>query len=236
MIRFRDRNTRGLTRNGWLDSQHSFSFGDYRDPRHPGFCNLRVINEDVVVPGAGFPVHGHAQMDILTWVLSGTLEHRDSGGASARIGPGTLQRMRAGPGVAHTETNSSPDTPAHFLQIWLIPDAEQPASGYEDAVLTDEDLRGCLTLGAARQGAPVGLDSETRLYITRLDDGQSIEHSLASGAAAWVQVARGLIAVNGYELREGDGASVQDEPGLTLQALTDCEVLLFEFPTANQAL
>jgi quercetin 2,3-dioxygenase len=231
MIQLRDRNTRGVTRSGWLDSRHSFSFGGYRDPAHMGFRNLRVINQDVVTPGAGFPTHAHAQMDIVTWVMRGALQHRDSTGAGSTISRGDLQRMSAGPGIEHSEFNASADAPVEFLQIWLIPDENVARPLYQEARVEGAALQDRLFLACARDGAaPVGLASSTHLYVGRPTAGATLRHDLAAGAAAWLQVVEGIVGLNGWELREGDGAAVEDEAALEIAAETDAEVLLFTFP------
>jgi hypothetical protein len=230
MIQFRDRNTRGVTRTGWLESRHSFSFGGYRDPGQMGFRSLRVINQDVVAPGAGFPTHAHAHMDIVTWVTRGALRHRDSTGAGSTISKGDLQRMSAGPGIEHSEFNASADAPVEFLQIWLIPDEDVAQPLYQEAHIEDAALRDKLFLAAASDGeAPVGLASSTRLYVGRPSAETALRHPLAAGEAAWLQVVAGLVGLNGWELREGDGAAVEDEPELEIEAETDAEVLLFTF-------
>lgn len=228
MIRFRDRNTRGRTHTGWLDSRHSFSFADYHDPQNMGVRNLRVINDDTVAPGAGFPTHGHANMDILTWVLRGALEHKDSTGAGGVIGPGDLQRMSAGPGVRHSEFNASSSEPVRFLQIWLVPDRAIPAPIYQQVSFDPAELKDQLKLVAAREGAPVGLESDSRLYIGRLAEGAEISHRIEPGREAWVQVATGIVRLQGGELREGDGLALADEPEARLVADTDSEVLVFD--------
>ncbi|HEX3408479.1 MAG TPA: pirin family protein [Caulobacteraceae bacterium] len=232
MIRLRDRNTRGVTRTGWLDSRHSFAFGGYHDPAQLGFRNLRVINQDVVAPGAGFPTHAHAQMDIVTWVLRGALQHRDSTGAGSVISRGDLQRMSAGPGIEHSEFNASNEEPVEFLQIWLIPDEAVARPIYQEAHIDDATLRDALFLACAKDGeAPIGLASATRLYVGRPTAGAALRHALDAGEPAWLQVAAGVIGLNGWELREGDGAAVEGEPLLEIEAETDAEVLLFTFPS-----
>lgn len=228
MIRFRDRNTRGRTHTGWLDSRHSFSFADYHDPLNMGARNLRVINDDTVAPGAGFPTHGHANMDILTWVLRGALEHKDSTGAGGVIGPGDLQRMSAGPGVRHSEFNASTSEAVRFLQIWLVPDRAIPAPIYQQVSFDPAELKGQLKLVAAREGAPIGLESDSRLYIGRLSEGAEVSHQIEPGREAWVQVATGIVRLQGGELREGDGLALEDEREVRLTADTDTEVLVFD--------
>lgn len=230
MIQFRDRNARGRTHTGWLDSRHSFSFSDYHDPQNMGLRNLRVINDDTVGPGAGFPTHGHSHMDILTWVIRGGLEHKDSTGGGGVIGPGDLQRMSAGPGVRHSEFNASADAPVHFLQIWLAPDRAIAAPVYQQVTFDPADLKDQLRLVAARERAPVGLESGARLFIGRLTEGAEVSLPLEAGHGAWVQVAAGIVRLQGGELREGDGAAIEDEPEVRLTADTDAEVLVFDLP------
>jgi len=229
MIRFRDRMARGRTRTGWLDSRHSFSFGDYRDPENMGFRALRVINEDRVVPGAGFPTHGHRDMEIISYVLEGELEHKDSLGSGSVIAPGDVQRMSAGSGILHSEYNPSPDEPVHFLQIWVLPRHTDSSPGYEQKRLA-ADARGRFDLAAGPpgSGASVTIDQDALLYVTKLDQGAKLAHSLKPGRGAWVQVARGLVALNGTEMREGDGAAIEAEPEVVLEGMTDAEVLLFD--------
>lgn len=235
MITFRDRNTRGHTRTGWLDSRHSFSFGGYRDPGQMGFRNLRVLNQDVVIPGAGFAPHEHTRMDILTWVTRGALRHEDSTGVGAVIPTGVLQRMSAASGVWHSEVNASTEDAVEFVQVWLIPEDELDTPIYEAAEFADETLRDRLVLAAGREGAPVGLASSTRLRIGRLSEGARLRHELAAGEAAWLQVVSGLIGFNGWEMREGDGAAIADETWLDMEAEADAEVMLFEFPAPAPA-
>ncbi len=211
MIRFRDRNTRGHTRTGWLDSRHSFSFGaSYRDPEHMGFRALRVMNEDRIIPGAGFPAHSHRDMEIVTYVLEGKLRHQDSLGNGSVIRPGELQRMSAGTGITHSEMNASAADAAHLLQIWIIPDREGIPPGYEQKPLGDARGRLELAAGPAGSEAPVTLQADARLYVARLDAGATVTHAAAPGRGQWLQVARGLVALNDTEMREGDGAAVEE--------------------------
>lgn len=226
MIAFRDRMTRGSTRTGWLDSRHSFAFADYGDPRHRGFRALRVINEDRVIPGAGFPPHGHRDMEIISYVLEGALEHKDSLGNGSIIRPGEVQRMSAGTGIRHSEYNASAEDPVHFLQLWILPDAIGIAPGYEQRRI--ELRRNRLELAAAPADAPVSLHADARLYIARLDDGASLSHALAAGRGAWLQLARGTVALNGIEMKEGDGAAIEREPAIAIEAMSDAELLLFD--------
>jgi quercetin 2,3-dioxygenase len=230
MITFRDRLTRGHTRTGWLDSRHSFSFGEYRDPALMGFRSLRVINEDRVIPGAGFPQHGHRDMDIISYVLEGAIQHKDSIGNGTVIRPGEVQRMSAGTGIQHSEFNASPTEPVHFLQIWIIPDRRGLAPSYEQKPFPLEERRGKLRLVAAPGGqdGAVTLHQDARLYIANLAAGERVDHQIATGRGAWLQVARGIARLNGTELREGDGAALEDEPRASIAAETDAEVLLFD--------
>jgi len=230
MIRFRDRMARGQSREGWLDSRHTFSFADYRDPAHMGFRSLRVINEDRVIPGAGFPRHGHRDMDILSYVLAGELEHKDSLGNGAVIRPGDVQRMSAGTGILHSEFNPSKSEALHFLQIWLIPDREGLPPSYEQKTFPPEELRGRLRLVAGPRGenGAVTIHQDARLFIAKLESGERVMHPIERGRGIWVQVARGIIGLDGKEMREGDGAAVEDEPSVTIEADTTAEVLLFD--------
>jgi len=230
MITFRDRTTRGRTRTGWLDSQHSFSFGDYHDPAQLSFRSLRVINEDRVIPGAGFPRHSHRDMDIISYVLEGGLQHKDSIGNGAVIRPGEIQRMSAGTGIEHSEFNASQTEPVHFLQIWIIPEKRGIAPSYEQKPVPLEERRGKLRLVAApnaKDGA-VTLHQDARVYVANLAAGESVTHDIAPGRGVWVQVARGIIGLNGTELREGDGAAMEDEKSARIEAETDAELLLFD--------
>jgi hypothetical protein len=230
MIKFRDRMTRGETRTGWLDSRHSFSFGDYRDPAQMGFRALRVVNEDRVIPGAGFPSHSHRDMEILTYVLAGALEHKDSIGNGTIIRPGELQRMSAGTGIVHSEFNHSKTEPVHFLQIWIVPTRRGAHPGYEQKTFPLAERAGEFTLLAAPDGAAgaITLDQDARLFAAKLAAGALVAHDLAPGHGAWLQVARGIVALNGTEMREGDGAAIEAEPTIAVTADTDAEILLFD--------
>ncbi len=230
MITFRDRMARGRTRIGWLDSRHSFSFGGFHDPGHMGFRALRVINEDRVVPGAGFPTHGHREMEIISYVLEGALRHKDSLGNGSVISPGEVQRMSAGTGITHSEYNASADAPVHFLQIWLLPDRTGTPPGYAQKPLGLEAARGRLVLAAGPEGssAAVTMHQDARMYAARLDAGATVSHELHTDRGAWLQVARGLVALNGTEMREGDGAAIEGEPRFAIEAMTPAEILLFD--------
>ena len=230
MITFRDREARGRTRTGWLDSRHSFSFGDYFDPAQLGFRALRVINEDRVIPGAGFPRHGHRDMDILSYVLEGSLQHKDSIGNGTVIRPGEIQRMSAGTGIEHSEFNPSPTEPVHFLQIWIIPVQRGLEPSYEQKPVPLEGRRGKLRLVAApnAEDGAVTLHQDARVYVANLAAGERVSHDIAASRGVWVQVARGIVGLNGTELREGDGAAMEDEKHAEIEAETDSEILLFD--------
>lgn len=236
MLTLRKSEDRGHANHGWLDSYHSFSFADYYDPEHMGYGPLRVINEDRVAPGGGFPTHGHRDMEIISYVLDGALAHRDSIGTGSVIRPGDVQRMTAGTGIRHSEFNDSADEPVHFLQIWLFPERDGLAPGYEQRSFADDERRGRLRLIASRDGqdGSVVVHQDVRLYAAVLDAGQAVAHGLAPGRTAWVQVARGAATLNGRALRAGDGAAVTGETALALTAEADgSEVLLFDLPPAN---
>jgi redox-sensitive bicupin YhaK (pirin superfamily) len=230
MISFRDREARGRTRTGWLDSKHSFSFGDYRDPAQLGFRALRVINEDRVIPGAGFPRHGHRDMDIISYVLEGSLQHKDSIGNGTVIKPGEIQRMSAGTGIEHSAFNPSQTAPVHFLQIWIIPEKRGIAPSHEQKPVPLAERRGKLRLVAAPD-APDGAvtqHQDARVYVANLAAGERVAHDIAPGRGVWIQVARGIIGLNGTEMREGDGAALEDEKSATIEAETEAEILLFD--------
>jgi len=230
MIVFRDRMARGRSRTGWLDSRHTFSFADYEDPAQMGFRALRVINEDRVIPGAGFPTHRHRDMDILTYVLAGALEHKDSLGNGAVIRPGEVQRMSAGTGIMHSEFNASTVEPVHFLQIWIIPDRVGLPPSYEQKVFPIEERRGRLRRVAAPDGrdGAVTVHQDAHLFVANLESGERIGHEIDRGRGVWLQLARGIIALNGTEMREGDGAAIEGEPSVAIEADTDAELLLFD--------
>jgi quercetin 2,3-dioxygenase len=230
MIKFRDRMARGESRMGWLDSRHTFSFADYWDPGHMGFRTLRVINEDRVIPGAGFPAHGHRDMEIITYVLSGALAHKDSLGNGATIRPGEVQRMSAGTGILHSEFNASKSEGVHFLQIWIIPDRAGLPPGYEQKAFPLAERRGRLRLVAAPEGAEgaVAVHQDARLYLGTLGAGERVSYDIAKGRGVWLQVARGILALDDTEMREGDGAAVEAQPSIAIKAETDAELLLFD--------
>jgi quercetin 2,3-dioxygenase len=230
MINFRDRMARGHTRTGWLDSRHSFSFGGYRDPKQMGFHALRVINEDRVIPGAGFASHSHQDMEIISYVLSGKLRHQDSLGNGSIIAPGEVQRMSAGTGITHSEYNASSDEAVHFLQIWIIPDHIGIPPGYEQKTLGEIETHGKLALAAGPKGsgAAVTIRQDARMYVAKLDAGATLSHALAPRRAAWLQVAEGIVALDDTEMKEGDGAAIDGEARFTIEAMTQAQILLFD--------
>jgi len=221
---------RGHANHGWLDSHHTFSFADYYDPKQMGFRALRVLNDDRVDPGAGFPTHGHREMEIVSYVLEGALGHRDSTGTGSVIRPGDVQRMSAGTGVRHSEMNASKTEPVHFLQIWLVPNEQGIAPGYEQKTFPDEEKRGRLRLVASPDAAngSVRIHADTRIYAALVDGEERIEHPLAVDRYAWVHVARGSVLVNGEILGEGDALALGGEPAITLEKGAFAEVLVFD--------
>ncbi len=230
MIKIRKSEERGHFDLGWLDTYHTFSFDQYYDPAHMHFRSLRVINEDRVATAKGFPTHSHRDMEIITYILSGELEHRDSMGNGSVIRPGDVQRMSAGTGVAHSEFNPSQTEPVHLLQIWIMPRARNLPPGYEQKFFSEEERGGGLRLVASEDGrdGSVTIQQDARLYATIFPPGSSIEHTLSDKRYAWIQVARGNLNVNGHELKQGDGAAVSNEHQLRLAANDGAEVLLFD--------
>ncbi|WP_018077213.1 pirin family protein [Thiobacillus denitrificans] len=232
MTTLRPSNARGHANHGWLDSYHTFSFARYYDPAHMGVSNLRVINDDTVMPGQGFGTHGHQDMEIVSYVLDGALEHQDSMGNGSIIRPGDIQRMSAGTGVRHSEYNASKTEPVHFLQIWLVPNREQVAPGYDQKHFPLDARRGRLVLLVSPDGRDGSLSAhqDGLLYGTVLEAGEAVEHPLAAGRRAYVHVARGQVAVNGTPLGSGDGATLDDVAHVHLEGLGHAEVLLFDLP------
>jgi redox-sensitive bicupin YhaK (pirin superfamily) len=227
MIEIRRSEERGHNQLSWLNSHFTFSFDQYYDPEHVQFRSLRVMNEDVIAPGGGFPTHPHSDMEILTWILEGALEHRDNTGGRGVIHPGELQHMTAGRGVLHSEFNPSPKDPVHLLQIWLLPERKGLDPGYEQLAFPDAELRGKFNLVAGPE-APVTIHQDANLYIARLDKGAEASHSIAAERHAWVQVARGAVRLNGTELKAGDGAAISNENEVQVEAREPSEVLLFD--------
>jgi redox-sensitive bicupin YhaK (pirin superfamily) len=230
MITVRPAAERGHVDLGWLDSHHSFSFGEYHDPRHMGFGPIRVINDDRVKAGQGFGAHPHRDMEIVSYVLDGALEHKDNTGSHGAITHGVVQRMSAGTGVVHSEFNGSQTEAVHFLQIWIVPEKRGAAPRYEDRAFAAEGRRNRWQLIVSPDGADGSLDvyQDARICATELEAGRSITRTLAPGRRAWIQVARGAVTLNGITLDEGDGAAVADEVMLTVSATSAAEVLLFD--------
>ena len=230
MIIVRKAHDRGRARFDWLDSRHTFSFGDYHDPNHMGFGVLRVINDDRVVPGGGFDTHGHRDMEIISVVLDGAMEHKDSLGHGSVIRPGDIQRMTAGTGIRHSEFNHSNEASLRFLQIWVIPETQGLAPGYEQKHFPPETTSGVLRLVGSRDGREdsVMIHQDVSLYATVLQPGETVCHKLIADRRAWLQVAKGQINLNGSELAEGDGAAISDEDTLTIKGHTEAEALLFD--------
>ncbi len=222
---------RGRANFGWLDSRHTFSFGQYHDPQHMGFGPLRVINEDRVAPGRGFDTHGHQDMEILSYVIDGELAHKDSIGTGSVIRPGDLQRMTAGTGVRHSEFNASQTAPVHFLQIWLLPERAGLAPGYEQKSFSRADKLNRLKPIGSRdgQGGSVTIHQDVGLYATVLEAGSSVRHALAAGRKGWIQVVRGSVQVGATRLDAGDGAALEGAASIELQGLAaESEALLFD--------
>jgi hypothetical protein len=230
MIRVRSAADRGRTDWGWLDSRHTFSFGDYHDPAHMGFRSLRVINDDRVKPGAGFGTHGHRDMEIFSYVLEGALRHKDSSGGGGVIRPGEIQFMRAGTGVTHSEYNDSKIEPVHFLQIWIVPDARGMKPAYGQLSFDREGARRAFVLLASKDGrdGSIQVHQDVALWMGLVCPGEHRELALGPGRQAWAHVARGSASLNGTPLKEGDGAAVSGEESLSLLGERDAEVLVFD--------
>jgi quercetin 2,3-dioxygenase len=232
MINIRHARDRGHLNHGWLDTFHTFSFADYYDATQMGFRALRVINEDRVAPGMGFGMHAHRDMEIVTYVLSGALEHKDNLGHGEVLRPGELQRMSAGTGIRHSEFNPSKTEPVHLYQIWLLPRASGLAPSYEQKAFAEDERKNRLRLVASPDGddGSLTIQQDARLYLATLDAGIEVAHELAAGRHAWLQVLRGRVQLNGVQLATSDGAAIGDESNLTIQATEPAEVLLFDLP------
>ena len=230
MLTLRKSGDRGMADHGWLKSQHSFSFADYHDPQHMGWGNLRVINEDRIAPGTGFGTHGHRDMEIISYVLSGNLAHKDSMGNVKGIPPGDVQRMSAGTGVRHSEFNHAPNETTHFLQIWIEPNVTGIKPGYEQKTFAETEKRGRLRLVASPDGGEgsVLIHADARVYAGLFDGAESFSLTLDPKRRAYVHVVRGDVEVNGKKLSGGDAAKLQDESQVTLAAGRDAEVLVFD--------
>ncbi|HXQ73242.1 MAG TPA: pirin family protein [Pyrinomonadaceae bacterium] len=230
MITVRRSNERGHFDHGWLNTYHTFSFDQYYDPRYMGFRTLRVINEDFVAAGRGFPKHGHRDMEIITYILEGALKHEDSMGNGSVIRPGDVQRMTAGTGVRHSEQNASDQERVHLLQIWILPNKEGLEPGYEQKAFSEDERRGRLRLIASDDGreGSVLVHQDVSLFASVLPAGQEVSHTIDPRRYAWIQVARGSVQVNGEKANQGDGLVVVAESALTIQAREPAEILLFD--------
>ncbi len=225
-----DRNSRGHAQIGWLDSYHTFSFGSFYDPHRMGFRTLRVINDDRIAPGAGFPTHSHRDMEILTYVLSGAVEHQDSLGTGSVIRPGDVQIMSAGTGISHSEFNPSPTEPLHLLQIWILPDEQDLTPRYEQKTFPLEEKLGKLRLIAAKDGrdGAVTIHQDVNLYTSILASGDVVNYHVKRDRFAWLQIAEGIASLNGEELRAGDGVQISGEEQLEISSHIGAEILLFD--------
>ncbi len=231
MITLRLAGDRGHANFGWLDSHHSFSFGNYQDPAHMGFSHLRVINEDRVAPGGGFATHGHRDMEIISYVIDGALEHKDSIGTGSVIRPGDVQRMSAGTGIRHSEYNASHETPVHFLQIWILPEQQGIDPGYEQKHFSDAEKQGKLRLVASHDGrqGSVTVHQDLSLYAAHLALGETVDYGIAPQRSLWIQVVRGRVMLDGAVLQAGDGAAVTEEETIAIAGQADdSEILLFD--------
>lgn len=230
MITIRKSEDRGHFKHGWLDTYHTFSFDQYFEPAHSHFRALRVINEDRVAPGKGFPTHSHRDMEIITYILSGALEHRDSMGNGSVIRPGDVQRMTAGTGVAHSEFNPSQTEACHLLQIWILPAARKLSPGYEQKYFSDDERQGKLRLIASNDGrdGSVKINQDASVYAALLDADQGVEQELSATRFGWLQIARGAIRLNDVELQPGDGAAIKEETNLTIVAADRSELIFFD--------
>jgi redox-sensitive bicupin YhaK (pirin superfamily) len=230
VLQIRHSDERGRARFGWLDSRHTFSFGDYYDAEHMGFGPLRVINEDRVQPGQGFGTHSHRDMEIISYVLEGALEHKDSLGTGSVIRPGDVQRMYAGTGVQHSEFNHSTSDLVHFLQIWIVPDVQGLPPAYTERRIPDEEKQGRLRLVISGDGRDdsISIHQDVDLYAAVLKPGEVVEHRFAPDRTGWIQTARGVVTVNGTTLNTGDGAAIVNEDRISIRGVSDSEILLFD--------
>ena len=235
MITIRRSEDRGHANHGWLDSYHTFSFADYFDPDYQGFGHLRVINQDRVEPGKGFQTHGHRDMEIVSYVLDGTLEHKDSMGHGSQMRPGDVQLMSAGTGVTHSEFNASGTDPLHFLQMWIIPRERGTTPRYEQRNFPEAERTGQLRLVVSPDGEAdsVRIGQDARLFAGLLEPDQQVAHSVPNDRAGWLQVARGRLSINGQPLGPGDGAAIHDESKLTITGLESTEFVMWEIPAAS---
>jgi len=229
MTRIRRSGERGHADHGWLNARHTFSFADYYDPRHLGFRSLRVLNDDTVAGGGGFPTHPHRDMEIITYVLSGALEHRDSMGNGSVIRPGNVQYMAAGTGVQHSEFNHSPTEPVHLLQIWIVPDHKGATPRYaEKSLVGAEPGRLHLVASKAGRDGSIAINQDADLWLARLRAGDAVKHSFGAGRHGWVHVAEGDVTINGHRLGGGDAIALSEESEVAVSAQGDAQVLLFD--------
>ena len=230
MIKIHDRDLRGRTKTGWLDSYHTYSFAGFQDPDRMGFRSLRVLNDDIVIPGAGFPMHGHANMEIVTYILNGALEHKDSTGNSGVIQPGELQRMTAGSGIEHSEFNHSKENQVHLLQLWFYPEEKGLTPSYEQVAIPAPSNDDHFVVIADRKGTNgiATIHQDIKIVHGKLKDGETTDYKIAPGRGVFLQVTHGGIVLNGEHLKEGDGAEIEDIDLFTLKASHDAEVLLFD--------
>lgn len=230
MIHIRKSNERGQFDFGWLKTQHTFSFGDYHDPAHMAFRSLRVINEDFIAAGQGFPTHSHRDMEIVTYILEGALEHKDSMGNTSRIEPGDVQRMSAGTGVTHSEYNALPNKSTHLLQIWLFPEKKGLEPSYEQKNFKPAQKKNNWCLAASHNGeaGSVTIHQNAKIWLADLDPGKDLEYSLAPSRAAWLQVARGTVRLDKHILHQGDAAAIEKEAFISVEADEKSELVLFD--------
>lgn len=230
MFKVRKSNQRGHFNHGWLNTFHTFSFGEYFDPEHMGFRNLRVINEDFVKPGQGFPTHGHKNMEIITYIIEGALEHKDSMGNNSVIRPGEVQRMTAGKGVLHSEFNPSATESVHLLQIWILPNQERLSPGYEQKMFSFESRKNNLKCVASKESkdGSVKINQDVEIFATQLEKGKKIQCHLSKGGYGWLQLIKGVVQVEGNALMAGDGLQIENEKSFTIVSEDHSEFLLFD--------
>ncbi len=230
MFKIHDRDMRGRSKTGWLDSYHTFSFGAFHDPHRMSFRSLRVINDDIVIPAAGFGMHEHDNMEIITYVLNGSLAHKDSLGNGSAIRPMEIQKMSAGTGIAHSEFNASDSENVHLLQIWIMPDERGITPGYEQKAIDPEKIKGRFHLIGDREGTDGGvtIHQDVKLYLAQAQDGQTLSHDFAPNRYGFVQVTRGRVMLEGEVLKEGDGVEISDVSSVAFTALADSELMLFD--------
>ncbi len=228
-IKIHDRDLRGRVKGSWLQSWHTFSFGHFHDPKRMGFRALRVINEDIVIPGGGFPTHPHDNMEIITYILDGALEHKDSMGTGSIIRPGEIQKMSAGTGVTHSEFNASNDNSVHLLQIWIKPDERDVAPDYQQKTVRAAPGKGLIQIaGREETDQSVSVHQDMKLFSAKMEEGEEITYDFAKGRYGFLQIVRGAVSLNGEALREGDGAELSDVGSISLKADADSEILLFD--------